>query len=84
MDALTFRDVNSDGNKDLIALHNDGTIGTRLSRGDGSLLDVGDLLSVPNAQDDMVRAGDFSGDGYADIVYADNDGTLHLVAHDAS
>jgi hypothetical protein len=33
-----------------------------LSRGDGSMIDIGDLLSVREAQKDMVRAGDFIGD----------------------
>ncbi len=56
---MTFRDINSDGTKDLIAFHDDGTVGTRLERGDGSVLDVGDLLSVSDAQDGMIRSGDF-------------------------
>lgn len=37
------------------------------------MIDVGDLLSVSEAQKDMVRAGDFIGDGYADIVYVDGE-----------
>jgi len=76
---MTFRDINSDGTKDLIVFHDDGTVGARLERGDGSSLDVGDLLSVSNAKDGMIRSGDFVGDGYADIVYVDNDGVLRLV-----
>lgn len=52
-----------------------------LSHGDGSMIDIGDLLSVSAAQEDMVRAGDFIGDGYADIVYVDSDGVLHQVTH---
>jgi len=28
---------------------------------------------VPNAEKDMVRAGDFIGDGFADVVYVDHD-----------
>ena len=51
--------------------HDNGLVGTRLNRGDGTLLDIGDLLSVENAEKDMVRAGDFTGDGYADVVYVD-------------
>jgi hypothetical protein len=35
------------------------------------MIDVGDLLSVKDAQEGMVRAGDFIGDGYSDIVYID-------------
>ncbi len=50
-------------------------------RGDGAIIDVGDLLSVRDAQQDMVRAGDFIGDGYSDIVYVDADGILHQVTH---
>jgi hypothetical protein len=73
VDDFTFRDANSDGKKDLIAYHPDGTVGMSLSRGDGSMIDVGDLLSVRAAQQDMVRAGDFIGDGYADIVYVDEE-----------
>lgn len=46
------------------------------------MIDVGDLLSVREAQQDMVRAGDFIGDGYADIVYVDDEGALHQVTHD--
>lgn len=53
-----------------------------LSRGDGAMIDIGDLLSVSAAQEDMVRAGDFIGDGYADVVYVDSDGVLHQVTHD--
>ena len=78
---ITFRDINSDGTKDLIAFHDDGTVGTRLERGDGSVLDVGDLLSVSNAREGMIRSGDFVGDGYSDIVYVDNDDVLRLVTH---
>ena len=77
IDDFTFRDANSDGEKDLIVYHPDGTVGMGLSRGDGSMIDVGDLLSVRAAQQDMVRAGDFVGDGYADIVYVDQEGILH-------
>jgi hypothetical protein len=65
--------VNSDGNKDLIVIHNDGTVGTRLSRGDGTSLDVGDLLNIPNAEKGMIRAGDFIGDGYSDAVFVDKE-----------
>ena len=57
--SMTFRDVNSDGKKDLIVIEDNGTIGTRLNRGDGTLLDVGDLLSIPNALNGMIRSGDF-------------------------
>ena len=83
VDDFTFRDANSDGKKDLIVYHPDGTVGMGLSRGDGSIIDVGDLLSVRAAQQDMVRAGDFIGDGYADIVYVDEEGILHQVVHTA-
>lgn len=57
--SMTFRDVNSDGKKDLIVFEDNGTVGTRLNRGDGTLLDIGDLLSVPNALNGMIRSGDF-------------------------
>lgn len=57
--SMTFRDVNSDGKKDLIVIEDNGTVGTRLNRGDGTLLDVGDLLSIPNALNGMIRSGDF-------------------------
>lgn len=53
---MTFRDINSDGAKDLIAFHDDGTVGTRLERGDGTSIDVGDLLSVSNAKEGMIRS----------------------------
>lgn len=65
--------MNSDGNKDLIVFHNDGTIGTRLNRGDGMSLDVGDLLNIPNAESGMIRSGDFIGDGYSDVVFVDKE-----------
>ena len=29
---MTFRDINSDGQKDLIVFHDDGTVGTRVER----------------------------------------------------
>lgn len=47
------------------------------------MFDVGDLLSVRNAESGMVRSGDFIGDGYADIIYVDSDGAIHQVTHDA-
>jgi hypothetical protein len=81
IDDFTFKDANSDGKKDLIVYHPDGTIGMWLLRWDGAVLDVGDLLSVRDAQQDMVRAGDFIGDGYSDIVYIDEEGIIHLVTH---
>lgn len=56
---MTFRDVNSDGNKDLIVFHEDGTIGTRINNGQGAILDIGDLLHIPNARNGMIRSGDF-------------------------
>lgn len=73
IDDFTFKDANSDGKKDLIVYHPDGTVGMGVSRGDGSMIDVGDLLSVKDAQQNMVRAGDFIGDGYSDIVYVDGE-----------
>lgn len=55
-----------------------------MNRSDGSLVDVGDLLSVRGAQRDMVRAGDFTGDGFSDIVYVDQKGSLRRINHDAN
>jgi|GEM_PF-1357237 len=82
IDDFTFRDTNSDGKKDLIVYHLDGTVGMALARTDGTMLDIGDLLSVRDAEKGMVRSGDFIGDGYADIVYVDSQGALHQVTHD--
>lgn len=83
VDDFTFRDTNNDGQKDLISYHSDGTIWMALWRSDGSTLDAWDLLSVRNSQKSMIRSGDFTGDGYADIVYVDSKGILHLVSHDS-
>lgn len=83
IDDFTFRDTNSDGKKDLIVYQEDWTVGMTLATGNGIALDVGDLLSVENAASGMVRAGDFIGDGFADIVYVDSEWVLHLVTHDA-
>lgn len=45
---------------------------------------MGNLLSIQEAEDGMIRVGDFTGDGFADVVYVDTDGILHLVNHDAN
>ncbi len=79
---FTFRDVNSDGLKDIIAFHDDGLVGARMNNGSDHI-DIGDLLSVSEANNGMVRAGDFRGDGYADIVYVDERGLLRLVEHNS-
>lgn len=79
---FTFRDANSDEKKDLIVYHDNGTIWMWLSRGDGAILDAGDLLSVRGAQQSMIRSWDFVGDGYADIIYIDTSGELYQIVHD--
>jgi hypothetical protein len=79
--SMTFRDANNDWIKDLIVFQEDGTVGLRLYQWDNSPLDVGDLLSVPNVQDGMIRAGDFIGDGYVDIIFVDTEWILHLIDH---
>lgn len=54
-----------------------------VARADGSMLDAGDLISVRDSQKGMLRSGDFTGDGYTDIVYVDSAGALHQVLHDS-
>lgn len=84
VDDFAFRDTNNDRQKDLISYHSDGTIWMALSRSDGTMLDVWYLLSVRDSQKGMIRSGDFTRDGYADIVYVDSSWILHQVVHDAT
>jgi hypothetical protein len=84
VDDFTFRDLNDDTRRDLAAIHDTGIIGARISRDGEQFLDMGDLLSIQDSEEGMIRVGDFTGDGFADIVYVDEDGILHLIAHDES
>lgn len=56
---MTFTDINNDARDDLVVYHDDGTVGTRLTRDNGDPLDIGDLFAVQDAADGMIRSGDF-------------------------
>lgn len=56
---FTFRDINNDGRRDLDVYHDSGVVGSRLSQDGSQYLDMGNLLSVQEAEDGMIRVGDF-------------------------
>lgn len=72
IDNFAFSDVNNDQQKDIIVTDTTNTLSVALSKKDGTYLDTGEFLSFENAREGSIRTGDFFGDGYVDVVYADN------------
>jgi hypothetical protein len=71
---VTSRDLNGDGNADLVWQNNDGTPGIWLMNGTTPISAAG--LSNPGAFWHVVGAGDFNHDRRADFLWQGNDGTL--------
>jgi len=83
IDTFSFSDINNDQQDDIIVTDTEKTLSIALSRKDGTYLDMWEFLSLDNAREGTIRTGDFFGDGYADAVYIDNGGILHLISHNA-
>ena len=71
---VASRDVNGDGNADLIWQNSDGTPGIWLMNGTTPTAEVG--LSNPGANWHLVASGDTNGDGRADLIWQESGGTL--------
>ncbi|MGW2640139.1 FG-GAP-like repeat-containing protein [Streptomyces sp. NPDC001348] len=81
---LASGDFNGDGIADLMAIWNDGTLHVYTGDGTGQ---VAGQVPVPVGGNTwgtvrQLTAGDFTGDGIADLMAIWNDGTLHLYRGD--
>jgi FG-GAP-like repeat len=71
---VTSRDVDGDGNADLIWQNSNGTPGIWLMNGTTPLAAIG--LPDPGPFWHLVGSGDVNGDGRSDLLWQGNDGTL--------
>jgi FG-GAP-like repeat len=71
---ITSRDVNGDGNADLVWQNTDGTPGIWLMNGTTPTAEVG--LTNPGPSWHVVASGDTNGDGKSDLIWQNSDGTL--------
>jgi hypothetical protein len=71
---VTSRDVNGDGNADLIWQNSNGTPGIWLMNGTTPISAVG--LANPGASWHLVASGDTNDDGKSDLIWQNSDGTL--------
>lgn len=79
--ALEVADLDRDGNEDVVAVH-DGwaRAGVYLGRNEG-VLDAEDLYPIPTSGFTSVHGlalGDLNGDGWQDVVVAEDDGLIFL------
>jgi FG-GAP-like repeat len=80
---LVSGDFNGDGKTDLSAVWNDGTLHLYLGDGQGGLQTATSMWSDSSwGTMKLLAAGDYTGDGNADILGIWNDGTLHLYPGD--
>ncbi|MER5485033.1 FG-GAP-like repeat-containing protein [Streptomyces sp. NPDC002812] len=77
---LAAGDFNGDGISDLMAIWNDGTLHLYKGDGKGKVVDAVTVTQGGNTWGTVKQftAGDFTGDGIADLMAVWNDGTLHL------
>ncbi|MFJ8649590.1 FG-GAP-like repeat-containing protein [Streptomyces sp. NPDC093546] len=76
---MTAGDFTGDGIADLMAVWNDGSLHSYSGKGDGQLnSQVPQLGGTTWSTMKHVTAGDFTGDGIADLMAVWNDGTLHV------
>jgi hypothetical protein len=71
---VTSRDVNGDGNADLIWQNSDGTPGIWLMNGTTPVAEAG--LANPGPTWHIVASGDTNADGKSDLIWQNSDGTL--------
>ncbi|WP_323177874.1 FG-GAP-like repeat-containing protein [Streptomyces sp. NBC_00083] len=76
---LKFADVTGDGKADLVALETNGSLTLAASNGDG----FSNYHTISSGygsyvNDDRLRLGDVTGDGKADLLAVESDGTLTL------
>jgi hypothetical protein len=71
---ITSRDVNGDGNADLIWQNTDGTPGVWLMNATTPTAEVG--LTNPGSSWHVVASGDTNGDGNSDLIWQNTDRTL--------
>jgi len=87
-DAVSVMDVNGDGKADLLVSNfcqnttdcNNGAVSSLLGRGDGTFRGAHAYSSGGQDAYSLV-AGDFNGDGNADVVVANSDGTCVLLGN---
>ena len=72
-------DFNEDGHPDVLARKPDGTLWLYLGDGHGGFIQGGTQIDAGwNAFVEITAAGDFNGDGHADVMARKSDGTLWL------
>lgn len=71
-------DFTSDGQADILAEWNDGTLHLYTGEGAGQLTDGKQIWDSSWGAIQLMVSGDFNGDGKGDVVSEWNDGTLHL------
>ncbi len=72
---VSHRDMNADGYEDIVTLHSDGHIGLFLNQV-GKFRFREQIAYVPSLVSRWITLGDFTNDGYADIIGVNNSGSF--------
>ncbi len=76
--SYAHRDMNHDGFEDMIVVYSDGFMELFLNL-NGKFRSRGMIASVPDISSRGISLGDFSGDGYGDILGVNNSGSFILI-----
>jgi len=69
---MVIADINGDGEPDMVAITNSGSVPVLIGNGDGSFMDVRTIAQATSAQSTNVGvAADFNGDGKLDMAVAE-------------